>query len=50
MEMLQRIASLEEAIAQFLPPKPGIGHNNPPELIELVPFGDAERNRVATAS
>jgi hypothetical protein len=48
-EMLRRIASLEEALAQLVAPKPGIGHNNPPELIEQVPFGDLERNRVATA-
>jgi hypothetical protein len=44
-EMLQRIASLEEAMAKLVAPEPGIGHNHPPEF----PFGNAEREAVATA-
>jgi hypothetical protein len=48
-EMLRRIVSLEDAMAQLVATKPGIGHNNPPELIDPVPFGDDDRRVVEIA-
>jgi len=48
-DMLRRIASLEDAVAQLGVTKPGIGHNNPPELIDPVPFGDDDRRVVEIA-
>lgn len=41
-EMLERIAALEETLAQMSPRPAGIGHNNPPEAIEALPFSDLD--------
>jgi hypothetical protein len=48
-EMRRRIAALEAAIAELPIAKPGIGHNNPPELIDPEPFWDDERRDVEVA-
>jgi hypothetical protein len=46
--MLRRIAVLEEMLAKVSGSRPGIGHNGPPEAIE-VPFGLQDRVAVQTA-
>ncbi|WP_316168634.1 hypothetical protein [Bradyrhizobium sp. SZCCHNR3131] len=48
-EMMQRIESLEDALARLSPDHGGIGHNQPPEPIEPLPFGDLDREAVETA-
>ncbi|MGH6848150.1 MAG: hypothetical protein ACREC0_12165 [Methylocella sp.] len=48
-EMMKRIAALEETLAQISPKPAGIGHNNPPEPIDAVPFSDLDLHEVANA-
>jgi hypothetical protein len=48
-EMLQKLASLEEAMAQLSALTTQIGHNNPPDPIEPVQFGNDEYTAVANA-
>jgi hypothetical protein len=49
-EMLSRIAVLERMMAELRgPQQPGIGHNNPPETIEGVSFGDDDHQAVDQA-
>jgi hypothetical protein len=48
-EMLQRIASLEEALAQLPGGLSGIGHNRPPEPIEVFPLTVVDQRELATA-
>jgi hypothetical protein len=48
-EMLQRIAALEESIQALPPPPAGIGHNNPPEQIEAVPYTPQDQTEIMAA-
>jgi hypothetical protein len=48
-EMLRRISSLEEAVAQLPNLAPGIGHNRPPEPIEALPLNFADRTEITAA-
>jgi hypothetical protein len=47
--MMRRIQSLEEALAKLSPDHGGVGHNQPPEPIEPIPFGDQDREAVEAA-
>jgi hypothetical protein len=48
-EMLRRIAVLEDAMAKLPAQHGGIGHNNPPAPIEIVPFGESDRRAIQNA-
>jgi hypothetical protein len=48
-EMMRRIESLEDVLAKVSPDHGGIGHNQPPEPIEDIPFGDPDCEAVETA-
>jgi hypothetical protein len=48
-EMLRRIASLEEAMAQLPGLSPGIGHNRPPEPMEEFPLTLTDRTEITGA-
>jgi hypothetical protein len=48
-ELLSRIAILEEVMQAFDARPAGPGHNNPPEPIGGVSFGDADRQAIASA-
>jgi hypothetical protein len=48
-EMLRRIASLEQAMAQQPGVLPGIGHNHPPEPIEASPLTVADQREITVA-
>ena len=48
-EMIRRIESVEEALGELSSDDGGIGHNQPPEPIEPIPFGDQDREAVEAA-
>lgn len=45
-EMQQRIVDLEEAIRALPAPPAGIGHNNPPERIEPIPYTSRDQTEI----
>jgi hypothetical protein len=49
VEMLHRLSSLEETMAQLPDLAPGIGHNRPPEPIEALPLNFADRTEITAA-
>jgi hypothetical protein len=49
-EVLRRLASVEEAVAALSAVRAGIGHNQPPEPIELDGFNEADRQAIQAAT
>jgi hypothetical protein len=48
-EMKKRISALEEALERVPKPPSGIGHNNPPEPMDLEPLDEDDRREVKDA-
>lgn len=48
-ELQQQLLSLGEALAALPASPPGLGHNNPPETIEAVPYTPEDRAEIVSA-
>lgn len=48
-EMLRKLSGLDEVIQALPMPPAGIGHNNPPEQIEPIPYTSQDRSEIEAA-